>query len=114
MSSIRFGPGRLLSISKVRKDPEMAGRVLWAVLQSHWLMIEFKKMDFCLHTSIAPVLTMHLLTICAFRDNLDSFKKIIEKELNAARLMAKETKTVVDRALTSSGAKKRKPDRDLP
>jgi hypothetical protein len=75
---VRSGPA-LLSVSKVRKDPEMAGRVLWAVLQSHWLMLEFKKMEFRLHTSIAPVLTMYLLTICAFRDNLDSFKKSMEK-----------------------------------
>jgi hypothetical protein len=77
-------------------------------------MLKFRKMDFRLHTSIAPVLTMHLLTICTFRDDLDSFKKIMEKELKAARLMVKEAKQVADGALTSCGAKKRKQDGDLP
>jgi hypothetical protein len=110
---VRSGPA-LLSVSRVRKDPEMAGRVLWAVLQSHRLMLEFKKMDFRLHTSIAPVLTMHLLTICAFRDDLDSFKKTMEKELAAARLTAKEAKQVADRALTNSGTKKKRQDGDVP
>ena len=71
-------------------------------------------MDFRLHMSIAPVLTMHLLTICAFRDDLDSFKKTMEKELAAARLTAKEAKQVADRALTNSGTKKKRQDGDVP
>jgi hypothetical protein len=79
VKKVRSGPA-MASIKTVTA-PRVAARILWATLQAHRVLDEFVAKGFRLHPDISPVLTSHLLEICAFREDIDKLRNAQETAL---------------------------------
>jgi hypothetical protein len=110
LSLVRSGPS--LISPQYALQPRSAARFLWATVQAHRVMEEFKKLDFRLHPSIAPILTSQLVEICASCVDLENLKETLQletkkaasdasnamKEAKSAASLANEAKRQADRA----------------
>mmetsp|Transcript_23506 Transcript_23506/g.35700 ORF Transcript_23506/g.35700 Transcript_23506/m.35700 type:complete len:176 (-) Transcript_23506:43-570(-) len=68
------GPLALIAASEVHK-PKAAGKILWAILNTHRVMQQFQALNFRMHPDLAPYLTARLYEIVVFRDEFIKFKE---------------------------------------
>lgn len=74
------GPLALIAANEVRK-PKVAGKILWTILNTHRVMMEFQALNFRLHTDLAPYLTARLYEIVVFRDEFIKFKEQVAADI---------------------------------
>jgi len=84
------------------KSVRFAHHFVWAAVQAHRVAANYVDKDFNLHPSIAPILTSHLLDVCAFKDELVSLHMEVESKIEVARGVAKEAATMAKAARTQA------------
>jgi hypothetical protein len=102
-------------ISKVRRKPSYitaknaktaSADYLWACLQAHRIMAEYLEKGFVNHASIAPVLTTHMLTIVAFKEDLKKSADLVDKVKQHAENAIKDMQELVVKANNAATAAK--------
>ena len=87
---------------KDAKTPRHAVQFVWAAIQAHQVAAQYLDKDFSLHPSISPVLTSHLLDVCAFKEEVTKLEKGLLGKVEAVRNLAKDAVALAKAAQTAA------------
>jgi hypothetical protein len=89
-----------------KKAKNASAEYLWSCFQAHRIMAEYLEKGFVNHPSIAPVLTTHMLTIVAFKEDLKKSSDSLAKMQQNAEKAIKDVQEVASKANTTALAAK--------
>jgi hypothetical protein len=70
----------------------------WSCFQAHRIMAEYLEKGFLNHPSIAPVLTTHMLTIVAFKEDVKKSAEAVQKIQSSTEKALKDVQEVATKA----------------
>jgi hypothetical protein len=89
-----------------KNSKNASAEYIWACFQAHRIMAEYVEKGFTNHPSIAPVLTTHMLTIVAFKEDLKKSSDVLAKMQQTADKALKDVQEVASKANTAALAAK--------